>query len=86
MTDLSDIPEALRGQVVQLRAERANAVAYGQKDIVAAVDRTLAALGVRDDDELASATEPEVEQRVAQARTTPPQGRSTKPTATTTKG
>lgn len=45
MTDVTAVPEALVPQVAQLKAQRANAVAYGQSDIVAAVDRQLAALG-----------------------------------------
>lgn len=42
----TDVPEALVPQLAQLKAQRANAVAYGQTDIVAAVDRQLDALGI----------------------------------------
>ena len=82
MTDLAGIPEALHTQVVQLRAERANAVAYGQHDIVAGIDRALDALGLRATPE--SEEEPkDMAEQLEQARTQAPQGRNTGPRRTT---
>lgn len=79
-----EVPEALRSHVAQLRGERANAVAYGQTDIVAAVDRQLDALGIaapsvqpEDTEETpdpAAANGPQG--RMDAARTQAPKGRS----------
>jgi hypothetical protein len=62
-----DVPEALEPQVAQLRATRANAVAYGQTDIIAAVDRQLAALGIEQEKEKEESEAPK--QAVPQGRT-----------------
>lgn len=89
MTDeregMAGIHESLHSHVAQLRGERRNAVAYGQKDIVAAVDRQLAALGVdqrpeqesteRVPDEKSAAGEPP-QSRLETARGQAPKGRT----------
>lgn len=44
---MSDVPYQIQPQIDQLQQERANAVAYGQTDRVAACDKQLASLGVK---------------------------------------
>lgn len=73
---MTDIPEQQLTQVAQLRAERANAVAYGQTDIVAAVDRQLSALGVTSETADAEVPVAEVAASLQDSRTKAPQGRS----------
>ena len=76
-----DVPYQVVPQVEQLRAERANAEAYGQTDRVAAIDKQLEGLGVPAQEKKSAA-----EKRAAaakdddEARSTPPQSRSAKPT------
>jgi len=74
---MSETPYQIAPQVAALKQERANAEAYGQDDRVAAVDKQLAALGVK-----AKAAE---ERKVAAqesetSRSTAPQGRTRRPT------
>jgi hypothetical protein len=89
-TETPDLPYQQAGQVEQLRRERENAVAYGQESRVAAVDKQLDALGVTEHEKRTSAaqkrqaaaeeSEDADDKPEQSARSTPPQGRSAKPT------
>lgn len=70
------VPYQVQPQIDQLTQERANAVAYGQKDRVAAVDKQLASLGVKQEaaEERSAAVDDS-----AEAKRKPPQGRSARP-------
>ncbi len=75
---MSDVPYQQQPQVDQLEAERANAVAYGQKDRVTAVDKQLAGFGVKSkaaEERKAAAGKSDDGDT---ARSTPPKGRSTR--------
>lgn len=80
---MSDVPYQMQPQIDQLKQERANAVAYGQTDRVAAVDKQLASLGVKQEAaEKRAAAAPEDES----AKAAPPKGRRSKETAQTQAG
>jgi hypothetical protein len=70
-----EIPYQVAPQVEALQQERANCVAYGNKPRVAQIDRQLADLGVKAKaaEERKAAADPE------DAKSKPPQGRSSKP-------
>lgn len=73
-----EIPYQVGLQVEALQAERANCVAYGNDSRVESIDRTLSALGVKQ-----NAAE---ERKTADdSKSKPPQGRSAKPTDTAAK-
>lgn len=69
------VPYQVQPQIDQLTQERANAVAYGQKDRVAAVDKQLASLGVKQE----AAEERSAAADSGEAKRKPPQGRSARP-------
>lgn len=75
---MSDTPYQQQPQVDQLQAERANAVAYGQEDRIAAVDKQLKALGAK-----AEAAEERKAAAKGDDKSKAPQGRSSKPTQKT---
>lgn len=72
---MSDVPYQIQPQIDQLQQERANAVAYGQMDRVAACDKQLASLGVKQEaaEKRSAAAEDDKTAKTAQA--VPPKGR-----------
>lgn len=82
--ETADVPYQQAPQVAQLRAERENAVAYGQETRVAAVDKQLDALGIQEKKAAAekrkAAADDSDDADESKKRSTPPQGRSAKPT------
>jgi hypothetical protein len=72
---VSDVPYQQAPQIEALKQERANAVAYGQTDRVAACDKQLASLGVKQDaaEKRSAAAEDDKTAKTAQA--VPPKGR-----------
>lgn len=69
-----DLPYQQVPQVEQLRQERANAVAYGMTDRVAAIDGQLEVFGAAEKRKAAAPADDE-----ADARSAPPQGRTPRP-------
>lgn len=79
-----EFPYQQRTLVEQLRAERVNAVAYGNIDRVAAVDKQLAELGVKLKAEAGQERKAVAEKSdEGEARKAAPAGRSPKPQQTT---
>lgn len=77
-----ETPHQVGPQIAQLKAERANAEAYGQTDRVAAIDKQLGHLGVKKE----AAQERQAAARDDDsAKTRTPQGRSGKPKTQTVK-
>lgn len=70
-------------QVTQLLAERANAVSYGQATRIAAVDKQLAGFGVKAEASKERRAAAETAEGSGEAKSKPPQGRSSKPQSKT---
>lgn len=69
---MSDTPYQIQPQIDQLKQERANAVAYGQTDRVAACDKQLAGLGVKQE---AAEKRSAAAEGTKDAKTEPPKSR-----------
>lgn len=83
-----EIPYQNEPQVAQLRAERANAVIYGQQTLIDAADKVLATFGVSAEPETAAshrkaAAEDSDEESSSKSRSEPPAGRSAAKKSTT---
>jgi len=80
---MSEHPYQITPQVVQLQAERANAVAYGNETRVEAIDKQLAGLGVKAKAAQERKAVAEESDEVDDGHKKPPQGRSSRPQQTT---